>query len=232
MSATDLDAASPVTATGTGATGAGSRWAAVSCRALDIVLSVPLLLVLAPVFALIALTVRLDSPGRAIYRQKRLGRDLEAFTILKFRSMRTDAGDARHREYVVGLIHGTVTEAGDGSMFKLTQDDRVTRVGAFLRRTSLDELPQIWNVLRGEMSLVGPRPPLHYEVEEYRPAWFGRFAVKPGLTGLWQVSGRSDLTWEESLRLDLWYVDNWSLALDLQIIFRTARAVLRGTGAY
>jgi len=231
MSATDLDAASPVTAAGTGATGAESRWAAFSCRALDIVLSVPLLVVLAPVFALIALTVRLDSPGRAIYRQKRLGRDLEAFTILKFRSMRTDAGEARHREYVVGLIHGTVTEAGDGSMFKLTQDDRVTRVGAFLRRTSLDELPQIWNVLRGEMSLVGPRPPLHYEVEEYRPAWFGRFAVKPGLTGLWQVSGRCELSVEEMIALDLEYVRRRSLWMNVKILARTLPVVLLGRGA-
>src|SRR4051812_26176868 len=122
MSATDLDA-SPATSTRMGAADVGSRWAAVSCRALDIVLSVPLLVVLAPVFALIALTIRLDSRGGVLYRQKRLGRDLEAFTMLKFRSMRTDAGDAQHRAYVVGLITGTVTETSDGSMFKLTKDD-------------------------------------------------------------------------------------------------------------
>ena len=230
MSATDLDA-SPVTSTRIGAADVGSRWAAVSCRALDIVLSVPLLVVLAPVFALIALTIRLDSRGRVIYRQKRLGRDLEAFTMLKFRSMRTDAGDAQHREYVVGLINGTVTETSDGSMFKLTQDDRITRVGGFLRRTSLDELPQIWNVLRGEMSLVGPRPPLHYEVEHYRPAWFGRFAVKPGLTGLWQVSGRCELSVEEMIALDLEYVRRRSLWTNVKILARTLPVVFLGRGA-
>ena len=209
----------------------GSRWAAVSCRVLDIVLSIPLIIVLAPLFALIALTIRLDSPGRAIYRQKRLGRDLEAFTILKFRSMRTDAADAQHREYVIGLINGTVTEAGDGSMYKLTQDDRITRVGGFLRRTSLDELPQIWNVLRGDMSLVGPRPPLHYEVEHYRPAWFARFAVKPGVTGLWQVSGRCELSVEDMIALDLEYVRHRGLWMNVKILARTLPVVLLRRGA-
>jgi lipopolysaccharide/colanic/teichoic acid biosynthesis glycosyltransferase len=230
MSATDLDA-SPVTSTGSGAADVDSRWAAVTYRALDIALSVPLIVVLAPVFALIALIIRLDSPGRVIYCQKRLGRDLEAFTILKFRSMRTDAGDAQHREYVVDLINGNVTETGDGSMYKLTQDDRITRVGRFLRRTSLDELPQIWNVLRGEMSLVGPRPPLSYEVEHYRPAWFGRFAVKPGVTGLWQVSGRCELSVEDMIALDLEYVRRRSLWMNLKILGRTLPVVLLGRGA-
>ena len=230
MSATDLEA-SPVTSTWSGEAEPGSRGAAVGCRALDIVLSVPLLFVLAPVFAVIALAIRLDSPGRVIYRQKRLGRNLEAFTMLKFRSMRTDAGDAQHREYVVGLINGTVTETSDGSMYKLTQDDRITRVGGFLRRTSLDELPQIWNVLRGDMSLVGPRPPLNYEVEHYQPAWFGRFAVKPGLTGLWQVSGRCELTVEEMIALDLEYVRRRGLWMNVKILVRTLPVVLLGRGA-
>jgi lipopolysaccharide/colanic/teichoic acid biosynthesis glycosyltransferase len=226
MSATDLGAS-----TWSGAAVVGSRWAAVSCRALDIVLSVLLIVVLAPVFAVIALAIRLDSPGRVIYRQKRLGRKLEAFTILKFRSMRTDAGDAQHREYVVGLINGTVTETSDGSMYKLTRDDRITRVGGFLRRTSLDELPQIWNVLRGDMSLVGPRPPLNYEVEHYRAAWFGRFAVKPGLTGLWQVSGRCELSVEEMIALDLEYVRRRGMWMNVKILARTLPVVLLGRGA-
>jgi lipopolysaccharide/colanic/teichoic acid biosynthesis glycosyltransferase len=230
MSATDLGP-SAVTSTSSGAADVGSRWAAVSCRVLDIVLSVLLIVVLAPVFALIALAIRLDSPGRVIYRQQRLGRKLEAFTILKFRSMRTDAGDAQHRDYVVGLINGTVTETSDGSMYKLTQDDRITRVGGFLRRTSLDELPQIWNVLRGDMSLVGPRPPLNYEVEHYRPAWFGRFAVKPGVTGLWQVSGRCELSVEEMIALDLEYVRRRGLWMNVKILARTLPVVLLGRGA-
>jgi lipopolysaccharide/colanic/teichoic acid biosynthesis glycosyltransferase len=230
MSATDLEA-SRVPSTWSSAVDDSSRWAAVSCRVLDVVLSVLLILVLAPVFALIALTIRLDSPGRVIYRQKRLGRDLVAFTILKFRSMRTDAGDAQHRDYVVGLINGTVTEYSDGSMYKLTHDDRITRVGGFLRRTSLDELPQIWNVLRGEMSLVGPRPPLHYEVEHYQHAWFGRFAVKPGLTGLWQVSGRCELSVEDMIALDLEYVRNRGLWMNVKILARTLPVVLLGRGA-
>jgi lipopolysaccharide/colanic/teichoic acid biosynthesis glycosyltransferase len=120
----------------------------------------------------------------------------------------------------------------DGALFKMRQDPRVTRVGGFIRRYSLDELPQLVNVLRGEMSLVGPRPPLPSEVAGYESDAVRRLRVRPGLTGLWQVSGRSDLSWDESLRLDLWYVDNWSLVLDLQIIVRTARAVFHGKGAY
>jgi lipopolysaccharide/colanic/teichoic acid biosynthesis glycosyltransferase len=228
MSATDLEA-SP--ATWSGAADVGSRRATVSCRVLDLVLAVPLFVLLAPLFALIALTIRLDSPGRVIYRQRRLGRDLQPFTILKFRSMRTDVADAQHREYVVGLINGTVAEAGDGSMYKLTQDDRITRVGRFLRRTSLDELPQVWNVLRGDMSLVGPRPPLNYEVEHYRPAWFGRFAVKPGVTGLWQVSGRCELSVEEMIALDLEYVRRRGVWMNVKILARTLPVVLLGRGA-
>jgi lipopolysaccharide/colanic/teichoic acid biosynthesis glycosyltransferase len=123
-------------------------------------------------------------------------------------------------------------DAGNDVLFKMKRDPRITRVGGFLRRFSIDELPQLLNVLRGEMSLIGPRPPLPREVATYESDAVRRLHVRPGLTGLWQVSGRSNLTWDESLRLDLWYVDNWSVLLDLQIIARTVRAVVRGTGAY
>jgi lipopolysaccharide/colanic/teichoic acid biosynthesis glycosyltransferase len=208
-----------------------SRSTAVACRTLDIVLSLVMLLALVPVFAAIALAIRIDSPGRVLFRQRRLGRDLAPFAINKFRTMRQDAGHDRHREYVVGLISGETSEPRDGSMFKLTADDRVTRVGRFLRRSSLDELPQLWNVLRGEMSLVGPRPPIPYEVDHYPSHWFGRFAVKPGLTGLWQVSGRCEVTLEEMIRLDIEYARRRSLWVNVKILARTLPVVLHGRGA-
>jgi lipopolysaccharide/colanic/teichoic acid biosynthesis glycosyltransferase len=177
------------------------------------------------VLAAIAVAVRLDSPGPVLFRQTRIGAKGEPFEMLKFRTMCVDA-ESRLAE-VVGA-----QDAGNTVLYKMRRDPRVTRVGRVLRRYSLDELPQLLNVLRGQMSLVGPRPPLPREVEGYEADAVRRLRVQPGLTGLWQVSGRSDLSWDESLRLDLWYVDNWSLMLDLQIIFRTAKAVLRGTGAY
>jgi lipopolysaccharide/colanic/teichoic acid biosynthesis glycosyltransferase len=159
-----------------------------------------------------------------LFRQERVGVDGRRFTMLKFRSMVTDAEERRHA--LVDL------DEGNGMLFKIREDPRITPVGALLRRFSLDELPQLFNVLRGDMSLVGPRPPLPEEVAAYDDDAVRRLRVRPGMTGLWQVSGRSDLSWEESLRLDLRYVDNWSLALDLSILWRTWRAVLRGSGAY
>ena len=189
----------------------------------EIALTTVLMLAAFPVILTIAVLIRLDSPGPVLFRQKRVGARGEEFSMLKFRTMCVDA-EAR----LVQLQR----DAGNDVLFKMKDDPRVTRVGRVLRRFSLDELPQLVNVLRGEMSLVGPRPPLMREVEGYEPDAVRRLRVKPGLTGLWQVSGRSDLTWDESLRLDLWYVDNWCLVLDLQILFRTARAVLRGAGAY
>lgn len=176
-----------------------------------------------PVLLGIAVAIRLDSPGPVLFRQKRVGAQGRVFNMIKFRTMCVDA-EAR--------LAQLRRDAGNDVMFKMKDDPRVTRVGRILRRFSLDELPQLMNVVRGEMSLVGPRPPLEREVAEYEPDAVRRLRVKPGLTGLWQVSGRSDLSWDESLRLDLWYVDNWCLVLDLQILFRTARAVLRGAGAY
>jgi exopolysaccharide biosynthesis polyprenyl glycosylphosphotransferase len=206
-------------------------------RAFDVTLSLLLIVIVAPLMLVVAVLIRLENPGPALFRQQRVGRNRRLFTVYKFRSMRANANCEPHRAYVRALIHGTGLEElkqgdGDKSLFKLAVDDRVTRVGRVIRRLSIDELPQLFNVVRGEMSLVGPRPVIAYEVDQY-PDWYHeRFAVKPGLTGLWQVSGRSDLTWEESVRLDLRYVENWSLGLDLAILLRTWGAVFRGRGAY
>jgi exopolysaccharide biosynthesis polyprenyl glycosylphosphotransferase len=191
---------------------------------LDRVLGTFLLLGAAPVILAAALAVRLTSRGSAIFRQPRMGVDGSTFTMYKIRTMVVDA-EARRGEL---LDHSN----RDGLMFKMRSDPRVTRVGAVLRRFSVDELPQLLNVVRGDMSLVGPRPPLASEYEQYHDAVHRRLRVRPGLTGLWQVSGRADLTWDESVRLDLRYVDNWSLALDLLILWKTARAVVGRSGAY
>ena len=202
------------------------------CRALDIVGSAILLTLLSPLLALIAILVRLDSPGSPIFRQRRVGRDTVAFTVNKFRTMHDGVPPDRHREYVLGLIAGERPEhTAPGPHFKMTDDARITRFGRALRRSSLDELPQLWNVLRGEMSLVGPRPAIPYEVEHYPPHWFARFAVKPGVTGLWQVSGRSTVTLEEMVALDVEYARRRSLWLNLAILIRTVPAVLSGRGA-
>jgi lipopolysaccharide/colanic/teichoic acid biosynthesis glycosyltransferase len=202
------------------------------CRALDIALSVLLLLLFLPLFALIAAAIRLDSRGPILFRQRRFGRDMKPFVVTKFRTMHHGVGHDAHRTFVLGLIAGDHPERPNGGpKFKMVKDERVTRVGQLLRRSSLDELPQLWNVLRGDMSLVGPRPPIPYEVEHYPPHWFARFAVKPGLTGLWQVSGRSDLALEEMVRLDVEYVQRRSLWLNLSILARTVPAVLSGKGA-
>ncbi|MGW1669332.1 sugar transferase [Streptomyces sp. NPDC002324] len=183
-----------------------------------------LLLLFAPLMALLALVVLVDSRGGAFYRQRRVGKDGREFTILKFRTM--VAGAHGVRDALADRNEGA------GPLFKLRRDPRVTRVGAVLRRYSLDELPQLLNVLTGSMSLVGPRPPLPEESAAYGPDIRRRLLVKPGLTGLWQISGRSDLSWEEAVRLDLRYVEDWSLALDSVILWKTLRAVIHGQGAY
>jgi exopolysaccharide biosynthesis polyprenyl glycosylphosphotransferase len=183
-----------------------------------------LLLLIAPVLAVVAITMKLSSPGPVLFRQERVGFEGRVFPMLKFRTM--EAGAERRIPELVP------SSDGNGVLFKMRLDPRVTRVGRVLRRYSIDELPQLLNVLKGEMSLVGPRPPLPSEVEKYGPDMLRRFVVKPGLTGLWQVSGRSNLSWEESVRIDVHYVENWSLLLDLRILFRTAGAVIRGIGAY
>ena len=192
---------------------------------LDYSLTAAGLLALSPVLAAVAIAVKLDSAGPVLFRQERVGRHGKPFLMTKFRSMYIDA-EARLAE----LEH--LNEHGGGPLFKIKDDPRITRVGRFIRRYSLDELPQLFDVLRGTMSLVGPRPPLHSEVALYEQDVHRRLLVPPGITGLWQVSGRSDLSWEESVRLDLSYVENWSLALDLSIIARTVVAVLGRSGAY
>jgi exopolysaccharide biosynthesis polyprenyl glycosylphosphotransferase len=179
---------------------------------------------LSPVLLVIAIAIRRNSPGPVLFRQERIGLNGKTFKMLKFRSMVMDAEDQ-----LPGLLD--VSE-GNGVMFKMKRDPRITSVGAFLRRYSLDELPQLINVLRGDMSLVGPRPPLAREVEMYNKWEHRRFLVKPGITGLWQVSGRSDLSWEDSVRLDLYYVENWSLTGDLIIVYRTVKTVVTADGAY
>ncbi|MDQ0762568.1 sugar transferase [Streptomyces canus] len=183
-----------------------------------------LIVLLAPVFAAVALVVRLDSPGPVVHRQTRVGRGGVPFTMMKFRTMVADA--ERLRRQLAG------TNERDGRMFKIRRDPRITRAGRLLRRCSLDELPQLFNVVRGDMSLVGPRPPLPDEVARYNEVELRRLAVKPGLTGLWQVSGRSNLSWDETIALDLGYVDNWSPSVDFTVLLRTVRAVIAGTGAY
>jgi lipopolysaccharide/colanic/teichoic acid biosynthesis glycosyltransferase len=208
---------------------ASPRSTEVAIRALDIVGAVGLLLLMAPLLLIVAAVIRLDSRGPALYRQRRLGLELRPFSVVKFRTMAEGAGADRHREHVHQMI--AAGEAGARPMAKLEEDERVTRVGSVLRRTSIDELPQLWNVLRGEMSLVGPRPPIQYEVDEYPPEAFRRFAVRPGITGLWQVSGRSLLTFDEMIGLDAEYVERRSLLLNLGILIRTVPTVLHGKGA-
>jgi lipopolysaccharide/colanic/teichoic acid biosynthesis glycosyltransferase len=200
-------------------------------RALDILVSGTLLLVSIPLLVLIALAIRIDSGGPALFRQSRVGRGLRTFTVFKFRTMRRDADVAPHREYVRSLIHGNGNgDAERGRLYKLSVDDRVTRVGRFLRSWSLDELPQLFNVLRGEMALVGPRPAIPYEVDMYPEPYLRRFAVKPGLTGLWQVSGRNERTYDEMVRFDIEYAEDASLLLDLRILAKTVPVVLSRQG--
>jgi exopolysaccharide biosynthesis polyprenyl glycosylphosphotransferase len=199
-------------------------WRRVVTGGLDRTVAGLALLLLAPVMLGIALTVKLGSTGPVLYRQERVGVNGRTFTMLKFRSMVVDAD-----RQVEALSADNIS---DGLLFKMRVDPRVTPVGRLLRRLSLDELPQLLNVLGGSMSLVGPRPPLPGEVARYDTQVSRRLLVKPGLTGLWQISGRSDLPWEEAVRLDLRYVENWSMAMDLLILVKTFRAVLSRSGAY
>ncbi len=208
---------------------ATSRLAEVAIRLLDLVGAVLLLILLSPLLLVVAAIVRLDSEGPAIYRQRRVGRNLRPFSVAKFRTMREGAGSEAHRAHVEQMIGGTGGSAKP--MTKLQEDARVTRVGSFLRRASIDELPQLWNVVRGEMSLVGPRPPIQYEVDRYPAEAFRRFAVKPGLTGLWQVQGRSLLTFHQMIALDAEYVERRSLGLNVKILLLTLPTVIHGKGA-
>ena len=195
-------------------------------ESLDFLGALVLVILSSPILLAVAVAVRLSTPGPVLFRQERIGLNGKPFKMLKFRSMVVDA-----EEQLTALVD-TQTDAGNAVMFKLTSDPRVTLVGKWLRRFSIDELPQFFNVLKRDMSLVGPRPPLPSEVANYEQDVHRRFLVRPGITGLWQVSGRSNLDWEESVRLDLYYVENWSAVGDLQILWRTARAVLARDGAY
>jgi exopolysaccharide biosynthesis polyprenyl glycosylphosphotransferase len=201
-------------------------------RAIDIVGSSTALLFLSPLFLLIALAIRLTSTGPVVFRQKRLGQYGTPFIFLKFRSMYVDSNALIHKEYVTKLISGGLQSKSKG-VYKITNDPRMTPLGRLLRKTSLDELPQFWNVLRGDMSLVGPRPPVPYEFDCYAP-WHRRriLEAKPGITGLWQVSGRSRTTFNDMVRLDLKYVKEWSIWLDIKILLQTPRAVVTAEGAY
>ena len=196
-------------------------------RAVDVAFSflvmIPISLLIMPI---IALLIKIDDRGPVFFRQTRIGRDGQEFGILKFRTMRTDAEER--------LAELQAQNEGNGVLFKMKNDPRITRIGAILRKYSIDELPQFWNVLIGDMSVVGPRPPLPKEVHEYDGKVYRRLFIKPGITGLWQVSGRSDLSWEESVRLDLRYVENWSVMNDLMIMWRTAKVMIApsGAGAY
>lgn len=199
-------------------------WGRVMKRALDLVIALLFLPIIMLFYGILFVAVAWDSPGPVLFKQTRVGRNGREFTSYKFRSMVLDA------EAKLAALQSS--NEADGPVFKMKHDPRVTRIGRFLRRTSLDELPQILNVIRGEMSLVGPRPPLPAEVAHYTRAQRRRLTIKPGMTGLWQVSGRSDILFEEWVRLDVYYIQNWSLLLDLTILLKTIRVVLMRKGAY
>ncbi len=215
----------------------GRRSLLLTKRAIDVLGSVAMLTLCAPLFLAIALAVKLTSRGPIFFRQQRVGRFGKTFTFLKFRSMFVDSDASVHKEFVTQLISRGPAEdrrnVGKQDVFKLTNDKRITRVGKLLRRTSLDELPQFLNVLRGEMSLVGPRPPIPYELAAYQ-TWHRRrlLGVKPGITGLWQVLSRSSVQFDEMVRLDLRYASTWTPWLDIKILIRTPFAVIKGSGAY
>jgi lipopolysaccharide/colanic/teichoic acid biosynthesis glycosyltransferase len=210
------------------------RWRTRLRRLFDIAFAGTLILLFSPILIGVAIAVRLDSRGPALFRQRRVGYHEREFTLFKFRSMRLDADPRGHQEYVTALIKGeggSTNGNGNGKdLYKLAVDNRITPVGRWIRKWSLDELPQLFNVLLGDMTLVGPRPAIPYEVAEY-PTWYlQRFSVKPGLTGYWQVSGRNERTYEEMVRLDIEYAERRSLGLDLSILAKTPWVVLSRKG--
>jgi lipopolysaccharide/colanic/teichoic acid biosynthesis glycosyltransferase len=198
-------------------------------RAIDVVLSALLLVVLSPLLAILVVWIRLDSPGPALFRQRRLGMHRREFTILKFRTMRVGTSSDPHRSYIRETMVGTADSNGNG-VFKLERAGDVTSLGRWLRRSSLDELPQLFNVLRGEMSLVGPRPCIEYEVEFFEPHHHERFLVPAGMTGLWQVTDRGLATFREAVELDVAYVRSFSLSQDFSILFRTPLKIFKLDG--
>lgn len=214
-------------------------------RSIDIATVIIVMVFLSPLMLIIAFMIKLDSPGPVFFVQERIGSkrrrdtdgrivwDIQKFNIYKFRSMYQDADESIHKAYIEAFVQGTVEESGsDHAKFKLVNDPRITRVGRILRKASLDELPQLNNVLRGEMSLVGPRPVPEYEVAQYREAWhYDRLATLPGITGLWQVEGRGQVEFDDMIRLDLEYINRQSFWLDIKILLKTIPAVLTGSGA-
>jgi len=207
-----------------------------SKRVLDVIAASIGLIVCAPVAAIIAVLIKLSSPGPVLFKQVRVGKDGKEFVFYKFRSMRVGSDDSKHRQYIKAFIEGNEEELrrlqGNGKkLYKLTCDERVTFIGKFLRRTSLDELPQLINVLRGEMSMVGPRPHLPYEVELYKDWHKRRLQGLPGITGWWQIHGRSRVPFDEAVRMDIWYLEHQSLILDLRIMCRTITKAIVGRGA-
>ena len=203
-----------------------SRSSLIMKRAVDIVVAIAGLLLTAPLFAYCALRIRLDSPGPVLFRQERLGLDMDPFTCLKFRTMHVDTNPEQHRAYIESIATSSAG-VNENGIYKLDRNDAVTSFGRWLRKTSLDELPQLINVLRGDMSVVGPRPCIPYEVEFFQPHHVERFLVPQGITGLWQVSARANSTFGEALDMDVAYVRGWSLGLDLRLLFRTPFALLR-----
>ncbi len=200
-------------------------------RAMDVVLSAAALLILSPVLLVLAILIKLHSPGPVIFRQARVGKDGRPFTFLKFRSMRHNADVSIHRDHVAALIAGHDRAPASGKSAKLERDPRITGLGRVLRKTSVDELPQLINVLRGDMSLVGPRPPIPYEVELYQEWHKQRLKVLPGITGWWQVKGRNLVSFDDAVAMDLHYIEHRSLGLDLKILLMTPFAVFKGKGA-
>jgi len=219
-----------------------SRYPAVK-RCFDITIASALLVVLSPLMTLVAVLIKLDSRGPVLFKQERMGAsrrkdsrgivtwDAKPFRVLKFRSMVNNADQSLHESHIRAFVNGTLEQQSEKQTVKLEDDPRITRVGKVIRRTSIDELPQLINVVKGEMSLVGPRPVPVYEVEGYQPRHYERLHAAPGVTGLWQVEGRGQVPFEEMVRMDIWYVRNVSFWLDLKIIAQTIPAVLRGKGA-
>jgi exopolysaccharide biosynthesis polyprenyl glycosylphosphotransferase len=209
-----------------------ARLSRLAKRALDVVVSLIAIIVFSPLFILISVAIKLTSKGPILFRQERVGQYGRRFSFLKFRSMKCGSNSHIHQEYVKQFISGTIAKE-QGVTYKITKDPRLTRIGGFLRKSSLDELPQLINVLKGEMSLVGPRPAIPYEIDFYQMWHRTRFLeVKPGITGLWQITGRSKTTFDDMVRLDLRYVKQWSFWLDIKILLRTPQAVFSGEGAY
>ncbi|MDH3197873.1 MAG: sugar transferase [Candidatus Krumholzibacteria bacterium] len=212
-----------------------SALASAAKRLVDLISATSVIVFGMPFYLMIAAMIKLTSEGPVLFVQDRVGADGRTFKFYKFRTMVAGTSDSNHRDVAESFINGNMIgrcEKSGRPVYKLQHDPRVTPIGRFLRRTSLDELPQFINVLRGEMSLVGPRPPLAYELAHYKEWHKGRLAAKPGLTGLWQVSGRSTVPFDEMVMLDLFYIENWSLALDLKIILRTVPVMLFGYGGF